>query len=111
MPFRVDVRKLANRKEPDDAPLKRALERVESYSYEDLVAHIKNSRADGYTGEPLFTEELANDGHISAQVFFETDDDASDVRAMVAYSKRSLLSHLFPKSASVLIKPGHAAKE
>ena len=103
-----------NSVEPKNAgvdPLRGALNRIERHSYEELVAHIRQSRAGGYTGKPFFTEEFGNHGHISAQLFFETDDETPDVRAVVAYSGRSLLSHMFPKSASTIIRPGHTATD
>ena len=43
--------------------LRGALNRIERHSYEELAAHIRQSRAGGYTGKPFFTEEFGNHGH------------------------------------------------
>ena len=82
-----------------------ALKKIEEYSYEELVNHIQKSRVNGYTGKPLFSEELENNGHISAQVFFESNDGIPDIRAIMTYSEPRFWSHIFPSTTSALIKP------
>ena len=104
MQFFTNRQKKSDKGVLDYDPLDRALKKIESYSYEQLAAHILATRATGYTGAPLFSEDLRNLDHISVQVFFETDDENPDVRAIISHSKPNFWSHLFPRSTSALIK-------
>ena len=110
MQFFTVRQKKSGKGTPDYDPLVKALKKVESYSYEELASHIRETLATGYTGVPFLSEDSHNLGHISVQVFFETDDENPDVRAIISHSKPNFWSHLFPRSTSALIKSSNNDK-